>query len=151
MIRLQGVAIGNGQMRPALQYASTVDYALGLGLIDAAQAARFAARYARCAAQVAAGDTVGALATCQRAEDALLKGAAGDVFAYDVRKSPGDPLDALWGAMERYFAQPAAAEHFHATLERGGATMKIIGIADQVMKQSVKQTSAGRSGVVPMW
>ena len=111
-IALTRIAIGNGILKPAEQYASTAEYARALGLISAPQAAAAAAAYAECARQKAAGDAIGAFGLCQATEDEMYEQWAGNPFIYDVRQ-PNGVFDALTAVMARYFNAPEARTTFN--------------------------------------
>ncbi|GMH78163.1 hypothetical protein TL16_g07695 [Triparma laevis f. inornata] len=85
-VNLQGIAIGNGELKPYTAYASTPDYLKNLGLIDTTQQAWAHEVLKECKSQVDAEDWIKAFKTCQGIEDKLFADFVQIPFIYDIRE-----------------------------------------------------------------
>lgn len=85
-VNLQGIAIGNGELKPYTAYASTPDYLKNLGLIDTTQQAWAHEVLKECKSQVDAEDWIKAFETCQGIEDKLFADFVQIPFIYDIRE-----------------------------------------------------------------
>ena len=65
LVKLKGVAMGNGLMKPKLQLPATVDFALFQGLIDGQQHQHATERAHTCLEYIDQNDTVAAFKECQ--------------------------------------------------------------------------------------
>jgi carboxypeptidase C (cathepsin A) len=105
MINLEGVAIGNGELKPYLAYASTPDYLHNFGFIDDAQQAWAHDRLKVCKEQVDGKDWLTAFKTCQDIEDDLFANFVKLPFIYDVRE-PSDIFTELTAVTTAWINQP---------------------------------------------
>ncbi|GMI35950.1 hypothetical protein TeGR_g3785, partial [Tetraparma gracilis] len=93
LVNLEGLAIGNGELKPYTAYASTPDYLRNLGLIDDKQQAWAHERLVPCKEQVDNEQWIEAFKTCQDVEDDLYAKFVQIPFIYDIRSKTDEFTD----------------------------------------------------------
>lgn len=145
-VPLAGVAIGNGVLKPLLQYGSLLDVAPAFGYADAADVRAAKAALGECAALLGAvqPDWTRAYDVCQAVEDSIYHGAL--PFIYDVRETRIGRFDSITGNMARYLnrADTRAALHVgeHVWVQMDGGQPGNA-VSDALMRDQIVDLPAG--------